>query len=445
MAQFIKATAMTGLTRVISRILGLLAMILVARTLGPEGHGQYTLAYLLATTTIALMNFGLVPTTIYYLANGKYPRGQVLGHLVLFHLLSTALALSSGWLIVKHYADLFFPQTPRTYLDLSLLSIPGILTYRFLQGALLGTQRFDLYNLGQMFWAILHFILLALFVPILKMGVSGALVAEALSWSLSAALLWHWSRSVVPHWTSRINRVLLKGILRYGFYSYVGGLLAFFNERVDIYLINLFQGPKAVGLYSVAVGLAERLWFISHTASLVLLPRISASSDAKWKRRFTPLVTRTVLLMVLPPALLLALFARPILVLLYSEQYLPAARPLQILLLGIVAFSISRILAHDLAGRGHPLLNTYTSALSLAVNVVLNLILLPRWGITGAAWASALSYSSLLFSKIIFYRQLSGNTWRDIIWITRSDLHLYRITIQQALTHIKQRWRGSRT
>ncbi len=442
MARFVRTIALTSMAQLASRFFSLLALILVARALGPEGYGQYTLAYLLATTIIAWLNLGLPPTTVYYLANGEHARDQVMGNLTLLHMLAMALALGGGWLFIQHYADHVFPQTPRGYLILGLLSVPGIFTYRFLQSVLSGMQRFDLYNRGQLVGAGLRFLFLGGLVFVLKQGVTGALIAEALAWALGAAVLWRWSRALVPHWRVRWNPALFKGIARYGFYSYLGGLLAFLNARADVYLINLFQGPKAVGMYSVAVGLAERLWIISQTTSLVLFPRISASDNAQWKRRFTPLVARTVLLLVLVPALLLALLAQPILVLLYSEAYLPAVRPLQVLLLGIVVFSVSRILAHDLAGRGLPALNTYTSVFSLLINVALNLVLIPRWGIVGAAWASTVAYSGLLMSKMVFYRRVSGNTWRDVLWITREDVRLYRTTARTIVEYIKRHWRG---
>ena len=440
MPQFVKDTGFTALTRMLSRIFGLLATVLLARSLGPDGNGHYTLAFLLASTTIALTNFGLSTTTVYYVARGEYSREQILGHLFFFNTLVTSIAMLVGWIIALYFRKWLFPQTPPHYLLLGIFIIPGMFTYKFFQSALLGLQRFDLYNFGQVFWGIIHLLLLAFAMFPLKAKVPGAILAEALSWALGAALLFYWTKAVVPKWSFRFNLNLVKEMVLYGFHSYLGNLLAFFNYRTDLFLVNYFLGPAAVGIYSVAVGLAERLWLISQTASTVLLPRVSASTDPDWRRRFTPLITRTVLIMVLPAALLIGILARPLVALLYSDTFLGAVRPLQILLIGIVTFSLSRVLAQDIAGRGEPLLNTYTSALALVVNVILNLLLIPLWGIQGAAWASAASYTTLLVSKLVIYRRLSGNPWKEVLWSKRDDWALYRETAKKIVLWIA-RWR----
>lgn len=415
----------------LSRVFGVLSTILLARLLGPDGIGNYTLAFLLASTTIALVNFGLSSTTVYFIANGEHPREEILGHLFVFNTLVTGIAMVVGSIIVLYFKAWLFPQTSKSLLLLGVLIIPGIFTYRFAQSVLLGLQRFDVYNLGQALWAVIHLLFLTLTVLLFKGGVAGAILAEAFSWAFGAALLLYWTKAVVPAWSFRFNPVLTKKMVTYGLHSYLGNVLAFFNYRADLFLLNYLQGPAAVGIYSVAVGLAERLWLISQTASTVLLPRVSASTDPHWRRRFTPLVTRTVLIMIVPAALLLGIFARPLVLLLYSKAFSGAAHPLQILLFGIVTFSLSRILAQDIAGRGQPLLNTYTSALALIVNVGLNLLLIPLWGIQGAAWASAVSYTALLISKMVFYQHLSGNSWKEVLWSKRDDWALYRETTRK--------------
>ena len=443
MPQFVKDTGTTALTRMLTRVFGLLSTVLLARFLGPSGNGYYTLALLFASTTVALMNFGLSSTTIYYLARGKYNREEVLGHLFLFNIFVTALALSVGWIIVIYFKDWLFPQTPRTYLLLGIWIIPGSFFYRFFRSALLGLQRFDLYNFGQVFWAVARLLLLALAFFLFDAKISGAILAEATSWMLGALLFFHWTKSAVPRWSFHFNIPLIQEMLVYGFQSYLGNLLAFFNYRSNLFLINFFLGPSAVGIYSIAVGLAERLWLISQTASTVLLPRVSAATDPEWRRRFTPLITRTVFIMVFPAAILLGFFARPLIVLLYSEAFLEAAQPLQILLIGIVTFSLSRVLAQDIAGRGYPLLNTYTSALALAVNIGLNLLLIPLWGIKGAAWASAVSYTALFISKLMLYGRLSGNSWGDVIWSKRNDWALYYETAKKIISWIYRSYPSS--
>ncbi len=430
MPQFVKHTGITITTTILGRIFGLLAAILAARFLGPKGNGYYTLAILLASTSIALTNFGVTTTTIYHIAKERHLRSEVMGHLFVLNSAVAVVATAAGLIIALYFHNLLFPHTPREYLILGSLIIPGIFTYRFFQNVLLGLQDFEKYNLGQIIFSAIHLLLIGIGVVIPKQKIVGAIVAEATSWALGAVMFIYWSKSAIPRWSFHLNRSLAKRLFTYGLQSYLGNLLAFFNSRSDVFLLNFFQGAGAVGIYSVAVGLAERLWIISQTASTVLFPRVSSSTDPKWQKRFTPLITRTVLVLVLPIALVIGVFAKPLIIVLYSSKFINAVLPLQILLFGIVSFSLSRVLAHDIAGRGYPLLNSYTSAISLVVNISLNLLLIPRWGMAGAAFAAAASYTSLLISKLVIYQRLSGNSWKEVLLSKKEDWALYAKTLK---------------
>jgi len=102
-------------------------------------------------------------------------------------------------------------------------------------------------------------------------------------------------------------------------------------------------------------------------------------------------------------------------VLLYSSAFLPAVRPLQILLPGIVALSVGRVLANDVAGRGRVMLNNYAGLVTVATNVILNILWIPKYGIAGAALASTGSYTLAFFTQLFLYARLSGNHWTMVL------------------------------
>jgi len=114
-----------------------------------------------------------------------------------------------------------------------------------------------------------------------------------------------------------------------------------------------------------------------------------------------------------------------IVILLYSTEYLPTVKPLQVLLPGVVALAASRVLSHDIAGRGRPILNSYVSVAGLVVNVVLNLSLIPKYGVEGAAWATTASYTTMWGLTLGFYCSLSRNTLRSVTLLRRSDMEMW--------------------
>jgi O-antigen/teichoic acid export membrane protein len=192
-----------------------------------------------------------------------------------------------------------------------------------------------------------------------------------------------------------------------------------------MFLVNAFLGPVAVGLYSIAVGLVEKLWMVSFAASTVLFPRVAAETEAQRQEKFTPLVARTVLWVTSFGALALALLSRWVVLLLYSEAFLPAVGALQALLMGIVALSAGRVLANDIAGRGFPRLNIYTGFIAVATNVVLNLFWIPRYGIAGAGWASTVSYTLCFLGILFLYCRLSGHSWTILVFPQPGDWQVY--------------------
>ena len=107
-------------------------------------------------------------------------------------------------------------------------------------------------------------------------------------------------------------------------------------------------------------------------------------------------------------------------------EFANAVLPLQILLIGAVTMSGWRILAIDIYGRGRPELNIYVSSVCLFLNVMLNILLIPKYGIIGAAWATSCSYTLAFVLMMIIYHRLFGVDIRDMIIIKISDLKVYR-------------------
>ena len=78
---------------------------------------------------------------------------------------------------------------------------------------------------------------------------------------------------------------------------------------------------------------------------------------------------------------------------LYGEKFRESVEALLILVPGIIAMTVYMILHSDLTGRGRAKITVYIFGMALILNIVLNLFLIPRYGINGAAFSSTISYS----------------------------------------------------
>jgi O-antigen/teichoic acid export membrane protein len=111
---------------------------------------------------------------------------------------------------------------------------------------------------------------------------------------------------------------------------------------------------------------------------------------------------------------------------LYGPAFVPAIRALQILLLGVVMLSPAKLIVSHLAGVGKSQYVSYLALSGLALTLLLDIILIPRYGMMGAAWASAAAYScSGLLSLFWLKRHLKVEIVPSLI-LNKEDWQEYR-------------------
>jgi Na+-driven multidrug efflux pump len=114
---------------------------------------------------------------------------------------------------------------------------------------------------------------------------------------------------------------------------------------------------------------------------------------------------------------------------------------LRILLPGVVTLSIAKVLSGDLSGRGMPMYSTRAAIVALCLNVPLNFLLIPKWGISGAALASTISYSIQAAVLLYYFVNISPNGVFDTLVIKREDFQVYRRFVREQLDRIVLRGR----
>lgn len=404
---------------------GLAISVLLARGLGVVDRGVYALALLLPQMLVTFLNMGVAPATVYFVGRGdRELEAAVRGNIALA-LWTSAGAMLIGLLLALYGGEILFPDVPLKLLLLSILVIPISIHNSYLLAILQGIQDFRAYNSVSMTPQLVTLFLLVLLVWWIPGGPFGAIIAY-LGGSITAlivliTLLFRRGNSarMLAIW---LDIPYTRQVLGYGLKAHLSNIINFFNYRADIFLLNLFMGASVVGVYSVAVGLAERMWILSSSVSTVMLPRVAALDGAEGTRRqLTPLIARHVFWLSLLMSVVAWGLAKWGIVLLYSSAYLESATALRVLLPGIVGLSVSKILANDIAGRGRPELNSQQSFIAFLVNLIANLFLIPRLGVVGAALATTISYSLLTLTMIFTYCRIAHVPWTNVLLLNRED------------------------
>jgi O-antigen/teichoic acid export membrane protein len=205
-----------------------------------------------------------------------------------------------------------------------------------------------------------------------------------------------------------------------------------------MFIVSYFLGNGSVGLYSVAVSIAERIWMFSASIASVLFSTVSGMGDDIIKIKLTSTACRNVFFISLIVSGVL--FAASGLLIKYTlgNDFNETALLLRLILPGIAAGSIAKVLSNYVAAVGKPEINLYISLLSVSCSIILDLVFIPRYGIIVAPIVSSLTYVLSAVIVAIYYKQKTRNSYRTILIINKSDIRKYSALIRKIL-HIKER------
>lgn len=423
---FTKNTIITFLSRTLALFMSLLVSIILARSLGPEGRGIYALVILLPGILLIFFDFGITPATAFYIGKKKYPLSQIFGNNIFLSIFFSSLAMFAGVLIIFLLRKHFFSGVPTNYLLFGILYLPLSIFFYSVSAILLGVQKIKMYNLAFLLGGVFSLLLVVILVSIFKLGVLGAILAFIFSSLAPVIFLFITVRNLTKEISLRLNKNYLKDVLSFGTKFHFSNIFAFLHSHINILLINFYINPVAVGFFSIANSLVTQIQSLAQSATVVLLPKIAAEEEEKKKKEFTPLVCRNIILITFLGALFFFFLAKWLIVLFYSKEFLSSVLPFRILLPAIVAFAGSQILAVDFIGRGKPMLNTYVNGGTLLLSIILSIILIPKFGIEGAAWALTVSYIAMFISKLIIYSKISKNRIKDVILFSSQDIEFYK-------------------
>lgn len=181
----------------------------------------------------------------------------------------------------------------------------------------------------------------------------------------------------------------------------------------DTLLLGVFRSSSEVGLYNAASPLAQFISFPLVSIGLIYMPVLSelyARGKLDEIRRNFSILTKWLSLTIFPLFLVLFIFADTIVTFLFGSEYILSANALRILSLGYMIHNLSGQSTATLIGIGENRFILYTSAFVAVLNIFLNIILIPPFGIEGAAIASAIAlFTTNLIKCIKIYTKIGAS------------------------------------
>lgn len=410
-----------------SGVIQLVTLAIIARVFGPSGNGAYALALLLPGMLATLLNLGISPANIYFLgANKVDPK-----HAWRVTSKISFWIIIIGWLIgafvIIYKSASFFPEVPISMLWLALAFFPLIFVTANISSFFQGLQEFKQFNIVLLLQPTLNLAVISLLVIFGHKNLFYILSSYFFSLVVTQLIAYRLLRGLLIKRTGPKFDNYAKKLINYGYKAHLSNILAFVNYRADMLLLSFFIGPAAVGVYTVAVSITEKLWLLSSAISTVLLPRLSQLSNDEEKRKLlTPLIARWVFWITMLASIVLAAIGSYVIQMIFGNEFEEAYSAILFLIPGIVVGACSKVLANDIAARGRPELNLATSWVAVITNVIGNIILIPKYGIQGAAAATSFAYIINFIIRLAMHNYFTDVKFYKNFIMERNDLYMIK-------------------
>jgi len=421
-------------------VLGIGKSVLLARGLGVAGLGNYAVIVLFPFLLETFLNSGVQSAFVYFCAKNRATLRQVIQHVVSFSIVVSLLTTVIGAVVILSAHEIVFPGISRNLLLLAILISPLNIARVNFQSVFQGLEDFKTANIITVVSDAIIVLATAVFLWWLHLDVRGALYAIMIGKTVGIVLpmlilaaRFGGIRILQP----ALSRQFTSEVVNYSLRSQLYATSYMLHSRVDVLLLNMLSQPILVGIYELAVRTSEQLWTVSHGVASVIMPRIASLGETDASSQITSFIARYVLWISVIGAILLGLISTPILTLVYGIEFRTAAVILRWLLPGIVLLGTGRIIAEDLAGRGRPQINAIHSTFGVIINIVVNILLIPRFGPVGAAIATSLSYSVIYALSIIAFSRLTSTKWESAVFFQKSDIVAWGQKLRTVMVQLK--------
>jgi O-antigen/teichoic acid export membrane protein len=233
-------------------------------------------------------------------------------------------------------------------------------------------------------------------------------VSEALRSLVLVAYLFRTGDKPMPHHAvDDASSPPLRALIAYSALSFMADAVQLLTYRLDQWVVDAYHGAADLGRYAVAVSFAQLVWIIPSAAGRVLFP-FSAMMDDRPAAELAWRAARATFVIAAGLGAAGWLVSTLFLTELLGSEFSQVPGLIGILLLGVVPFSVAKILGNYLAGRNALLVNLGSAVVILGLTITLDLLLIPGFSAEGAAWATAFSYIAYtLLLLAIFIRRNS--------------------------------------
>lgn len=225
-------------------------------------------------------------------------------------------------------------------------------------------------------------------------------------------------------------RPTLKGIfpyIKFGIVPMITVILMEINYKIDILMLNGNVSMADIGIYSLGVQLAERLWLIPDAIKDILLSKLTKGKGPIEVAKSI----RISLLMIIISIVFAIFLGKPFITIFFGKEYSGSYKIMLTILVSIISMVFYKMVYSYNVANGMRYVNMIILGITALTNVILNYALIPLMGNLGAATASLTSYSVCGIVFLIYFHKRTGLSYYDILIMKKSDIEVFKRFFQK--------------
>ncbi|MHB9074081.1 MAG: flippase [Desulfobaccales bacterium] len=230
----------------------------------------------------------------------------------------------------------------------------------------------------------------------------------------------------------RVQPARVWATLRTSFPYALAGIFIFIMVRIDTFMLSKMRGFEEVGLYASAYTIVEGLKLVSVAFGLTLYPLMSVAyaADKSSMTYYYQIGLRWALRLSLGMSLGLMVTAPQVIDVFFGPEYVQAAPAMIVLAGSVVWWYLSDVICFAYRARGMQLFDAKVVGVCAVFNIVANYLVIPRWGIMGAAWSSLITYAlPTIFGMVVLFRDHGGPAPLSVLRVGGAGLAMVAVLL----------------
>lgn len=412
-----KNTTYLTLALIGQKVLSALYIPVVAVLIGPSAIGEYLGALSFINIFAIFIDLGLIPAFIRQTARDPKEGQREFNVIMSFKMVMSIIVAAVMFGFVLLFRKLGTAQTDVNlhYLQWAALGMAIDALTATSYGFFRGLQRLEFEAIGTVLHRVVVMLvgLLALQLGAPPIVVIIALVAGSIINFLYATFhLWRQGINWQPRWDAS----LLIKLLKISFPFAVASLFTALYANSDTFLLQLFKSHRDVGLYGVANKMVIAFQIIPAALVGAIYPAMSAAflTDKKKLQRLFVDAMRYLMVVFVPVMVVMILLAHPLVLNIYKKTWIDAVWPLRILAFGLPFLFLHYPVGYLLNAANRQTRNTWNIAITVVVNILLNIIFIRSYSYNSVALISVFSSIMLFCMGLYFARQTVHIPWREL-------------------------------